>query len=99
MDLVIRYFNNVTHQFSLRYLSPSFMGHSTAEVIIENFLEALSEMKISNLLQVSVDGPNGNWSVLEKLTTNHHDEFNTTMLLLDSCSLHVINGAIVWWKV
>ena len=55
MDLVIRYFNNVMHQFSSRYLSPSFMGHSTAEVIIENFLEALSEMKISNLLQVSVD--------------------------------------------
>ena len=56
MNLFIKYFSNVTHQVTPRYLSSSFMGHSTAEAIMEN-LEALSEMKMANLLQVSVFGP------------------------------------------
>ena len=56
MNLFIKYFNNVTHQVTPRYLSSSFMSHSTAEAIMEN-LEALSEMKMANLLQVSVYGP------------------------------------------
>ena len=75
-----RYFNNVTHQVLSRYLSSSFMGHSTAEGIMENFLEASSEMKMPNLLQLSMDGPSVNWFFLEKQTSNHHDEFNMTML-------------------
>ena len=41
------------------------MGHSTAEDIMNNFLEASSEMKLCSLVQVSLDGPNVNWSFLE----------------------------------
>ena len=48
--------------------------------------------------------PNVNWSILQKLTSNRHDLFNTTMLFLGSFGLHVINGALktghvtVKWK-
>ena len=80
------------------------MGYSPTEDM-KNFLEVSSEMKMSNLLQLSMDGPSVNWSFLEKLTSNHYDEFNITLLLLCSCGLHVINGALktihatVKWKV
>ena len=56
MDLFRRYFKNVTHQVSSRYLSSSFMAHSTTEDIMEN-LEASSETKMSSLLQVSMGAP------------------------------------------
>ena len=89
MNLFIKYFSNVTHQVTPRYLSSSFMGHSTAEAIMEN-LEALSEMKKANLLQVSVYGPRLNWSFLQKLTSNHHDEFNRTIANKITRSLNII---------
>ena len=52
-----------------------------------------------------MDGPNANRSFLEKLTSNHHDEFHMNILFLGSCSLRVIDGAFktghatVKWKV
>ena len=98
-----RYFNNVTHQVLSRYLSSSFMGHSTAEGIMENFLEASSEMKMSNLLQLSMDGPSVNWFFLEKRTSNHHDEFNMTVLFLVlvvfTLSMLHLKQVTVKWKV
>ena len=53
MDLFIRYFKNVTHQVSSRYLRSSFMAHSTTGDIMEN-LEASNETKMPSLLQVSM---------------------------------------------
>ena len=81
------------------------MGHSTAEDIMNNFLEASSEMKLCNFVQVSMDDPNVNWSFLEQLSSDLHDEYGTTMLFLGSCGLHVINGSLTTghkaanWKV
>ena len=52
-----------------------------------------------------MDGPNVNWSFLEKLVSNHQDEFNTSCFFFGSCGLHVINDALktghatVKWKV
>ena len=70
------------------------MGHSTAEDIMNNFLEVSSEMKLCNLVQVSMDDPKINWSSLEQLSSDLHDEYGTTMLFLGSCGLHVINGSL-----
>ena len=88
-----------------RYLSSSSMGHSVAEDIMNNFLEASNEMKLCNLIQVSMDGPNVNWSFLEQLSSDLHDEYGTTILFRGSCGLHVINGSLTTghkaanWKV
>ena len=57
MDIVIRFWGSSIIKVRSRYLSSSFMGHSTAEDIINNFLEASSEMKLINPVQVSMDGP------------------------------------------
>ena len=60
---------------------------------------------MSNLLQVSMNGSDINWSFLDKLTSNHHDQFNTTVLFHGSWGLHFINGALktghvtIKWKV
>ena len=52
-----------------------------------------------------MDGPNVNWSFLEQLSSDLHDEYATAMLFLGSCGLHVINGSLTTsdkaanWKV
>ena len=70
------------------------MGHSTAQDILEDFLEASNELRLCNLIQISMDGPNVNWSFLEKISAYLKLNCNSTMLCLGSCGLHVINGAL-----
>ena len=94
MDVVIRFWDSSMNKVCSRYLPSLFMGHSTAENIMNNFLEASSEMKLCNLIQVSMDGPNVNWSFVEQLSSDLHDEYGTTMLFLGSCGVHVINGSL-----
>ena len=64
-DIVIRFWDSSMSKVCSQYLPSSFMGHSTAEDIMNNFLEASSEMKLCSLVQVSLDGPSVNWSFLE----------------------------------
>ena len=105
MDIVIRFWDSLVNKVCSQYLSISFMGHSTAEDIMNNFLEAWSDMKLCNLVQVLMVGPNVNWSFLEQLSSDLHNEYDTTMLFLASCGLHVINGSLtaghkaINWKV
>ena len=70
MDIVIRFWDSSTNKVCSRYLSSSFMGHSTAENIMNNFLEASSGMNLCNLAQVSMYGPSVNWSFLEQLSVS-----------------------------
>ena len=104
MDIVIRFWDSSMNKVCSRYLSLSFMGHSTAEHM-NNFLEALSEIKLCNLVQISMNSPNVNWCFLEQLSSDLHDEYGTTMLFLGSCGLHVSNGSLTTghkaasWKV
>ena len=105
MDIVIRFWDSSMNKVCSQYLPLFFMGHSTAEDIMNSFLEALSEMKLCNLGQVSVDGSNVNWSFLEQLSSDLHDEYGTTMLFLGSCGVHVVSGCLTTghkaanWKV
>ena len=46
MDIVIRFWGSSINKVCSQYLSSSFMGHSTAEDIMNNFQEASSEMKL-----------------------------------------------------
>ena len=47
------------------------------------------------MLQISMDGPNVNWRLLEELTKNRNEKDDDLPMLLNlgSCSLHVIHGA------
>ena len=105
LDIVIRFWDSSMNKVCSLYLSRSFMGHSTAEGIMNNFVEASSEMKLCNLVQVSMNSPNVNWSFLEQLSSDLHDAYGTTMLFLGSCGLHVINSSLTTghkaanWKV
>ena len=62
-----------------RYLSSSFMDHSTVEDIMNNFLEASSVLKLCNLVQVLMDGPNLNLSFLEQRSSDLYDEYSSVV--------------------
>lgn len=61
MDLVCRFWDNESESVAVRYLTSLFLGHGTAEIILENFKDGLRRVPLSKILQISMDGPNVNW--------------------------------------
>ena len=95
MDLVIRFWDEDINEVSSRYLGSAFMGHTTAECILESFKETVKEISLTSLMQVSMNGPAVNWKFLDLLSKNLSDDMNANALIdMGSCSLHVIHGAV-----
>jgi hypothetical protein len=68
MDVHVIYFDGVEKQVIRRYLGSTFLGHSAHSDLLKAFTlvhEGLDYKR--NLVQVSMDGPNVNWKLLEVL--------------------------------
>jgi hypothetical protein len=95
MDIVIRYWDTRANLVSSRYFCSAFMGHATANDILETFQVAMAELNIGKVVQVSMDGPAVNWKFLQSLDTFLSQDGKATVLLdLGSCGLHVVHGAL-----
>jgi hypothetical protein len=66
-----------------RYYHSELMGHATAEDMISVFETATSYMDVSDLLQISMDGPNANWKFYELVQSRLQKEINKLMLNID----------------
>ena len=93
--LCVRYWDDKTNQVSTRYSTSSFMGHNSAEDVLSAFKDGISELPLHSIIQVSMDGPNVNWSFLKMfnayLQTNCDEK---TLINLGSCGLHVVHGSL-----
>ena len=68
LDVLVRYWSEDT--VSTRYLESRFMGHATAEHLYTELEDCCSKLGKRGILQVSMDGPNVNWAMYDKLATN-----------------------------
>lgn len=62
--------------------------------MLKAFCETLSEVGLTKLLSISMDGPNVNWRFLTDLIKKREDEHMPQLLNVGSCGLHVIHGAV-----
>ena len=92
-------------QICTRYLTSEFVGHGTSADLKKKFGKILQTLPASNLLQISMDGPNVNWKMYENFATAFSNECNRSLLNIGSCGLHIVNGAFkdgaiaAGWKV
>ena len=94
MDVVIRFWDDKANVVSARYFGSAFLGHATAECLLQSFKEATQELSLSGLLQVSMDGPSVNWKFLDLLSNSLKEDMVTTELInMGSCGLHAVHGA------
>ena len=63
MDFTVRYFKD--GEIKSRYLSSGFSGHTTAKDLKRAFEVCTEKLDLKNLIQVSMDGPNINWKMLD----------------------------------
>jgi hypothetical protein len=91
LDIFIRFWSDDTNIVSSRYFGSAFMGFASAKHVLDSFKEALAEVPLNKILQVSMDGPAVNWKFIDLLTSD--DDSTVKLMNMGSCGLHTINGA------
>lgn len=96
MDINIRFWCTERDYVCTRYFTSAFLSRSTADEIRRNFKLALSDLKISAITQISMDGPNVNHKFFKDLKSELEEESegdSPVLLNMGSCGLHVLHGA------
>lgn len=96
MDLSIRFWDENTNSIKSRYLDSVFLHQAKATNLLEAFKFGVQGFDVSRILQISMDGPNVNWSfykLLKNDITTIHGPDTPQLLELGSCGLHVVHGA------
>ena len=92
MDFIVKYFRK--DRVVSRYLTSEFLGHTQADDLKKKFEEALQDLDMKKMVQVSMDGPNVNWKLYDSLVEDRNENEDYPALIdVGSCSLHVIHGA------
>ena len=60
MDIIIRFWVNLSNKVQVRFCNSMFFGHSTSTDLLKHFTDGLSGLDLSKNLQISGDGPNVN---------------------------------------
>ena len=93
MDICLHFWDIKATKVTTRYYSSSFLAHATAFNPFDSSTDTLGESMLSKVLQVSMDGPNVNWTFFDMLITELDEKFDPSLLEIGCCSLHVVHGA------
>ena len=93
MDVQIRYWNETTKQVDTRYIDSQFLRRPNAQNLFDCLIASLKDLPYKRLLQLSMDGPTTNWSVLTMLHNDRCEKEYPKTIDIGSCSLHVLHGA------
>ena len=95
MDVIISFWDNQENKVCSRYFDSRFWGHATAQDLLENLKSSLDKLDPAGLIQISMDGPNTNWKLLDQLIKDRtiSDPEIPQLINVGSCGLHVVHGA------
>ncbi|XP_056262502.1 uncharacterized protein LOC130188267 isoform X3 [Pseudoliparis swirei] len=92
LDLHVRYWIN--DHVQSRFFGAQFMGHATAQDLLQHFKECVQQLDLRNMISISMDGPNVNWKFLSMLQQEHAEAFGSAQLIVvGSCGLHTLHNA------
>ncbi|GBO04367.1 hypothetical protein AVEN_213927-1 [Araneus ventricosus] len=91
MDIIVRFWHN--DQVATGYLTLVFIGHAKADDILSAFYQCVEKLKLSKILQISMDGPNVNWKFFENLQADLKKEYSHEALSIGSCGLHILHNS------
>ena len=93
MDVKVRYWNEVAKQINTPFFDSQFLKRPNAKNLFDCLMSSLKNLLLERLLQLSMDGPNTNWSVLKLLQEDRCEKDYPNIIDIGSCSLHVVHGA------
>ena len=93
MDLLVNFWDNIVNKVCNRFLGSTFVGHAWHKDLLDDFTSLLDLLDQSNLLQVSMDGPDVNWAFFSELRNYQAKNYMTKLLGTGSCGIHFIHEA------
>ena len=93
MDVKVRYWNEVAKQINTPFFDSQFLKRPNAKNLFDCLMSSLKNLLLERLLQLSMDGPNTNWSVLKLLQEDRCEKDYPNIIDIGSYSLHVVHGA------
>ncbi|KAJ8348774.1 hypothetical protein SKAU_G00273630 [Synaphobranchus kaupii] len=92
LDVHVRYWEG--DHVQSRYLGSQFMGHSTAQDLLQHFKECVEQLNLRNLVSISMDGPNVNWKFFELLQQEYAEQYGgARLIVVGSWGLHTLHNA------
>ena len=92
MDIKIRFWCHNKCKVTTKYLNSKFLTRGNAETISSALIETLDEYN-RNCLMLSMDGPNTNWLVLDKMSSHRQQMELPSFFDVDCGGLHTMHGA------
>ena len=93
MDVQVRYWNEAAKQVNTRFFDSQILKCPNARNLFDCLTSLRKNLLLERLLQLSMDGPNTNWSVLKLLHEGRYKKDYPNIIDIGSCSLHVVHGA------
>ena len=93
MDIHARYWNEGENRVTVRYWTSLFLGHTRCNDLVAAFHNGLSELEETNMIQISVDGPNTNLKLLSEVQNELQKSKLSSLTDVGSCNLHLIHGS------
>ena len=62
--------------------------------LVEELENSLVNLYMARMIHLSMDGPNTNWAVFEKMQQNCQMKERASLGNLQSCGLHTMSGAL-----
>lgn len=93
LDAHVRYWSEERSCVESRYFTSIFMGHGTANDLIEHYGEVTKDLDPKKTWQIGMDGPNVNIAFHRKLGEQRAESQMASLLDIGTCGLHTVHRA------
>ena len=80
--------------FKTRYFGSQFIYRANQDDLHQSITRSIGGLPKTNMNQLSTDGPNTNWAVLEKFVAAREENDEPKLAEIGSCSLHIVSGSL-----
>ena len=93
MDLFVRFWDINRHKVSFRFYYSRFLGGTTHLDVFSSLEDAVKKSDATRMTQVSMDGPNTNFKVLDEYQKKRVEGDLPYFIDIGTCNLHTVHGA------
>ena len=95
MDVIIHFWDNEKNKVCSRYFDSNFLGHTSAQDLLKSVQSLFTTLNLMGLIQLSMDGPNINWKLLDELSEDqvNYDPELPELINVSSYGLYIIHEA------
>ena len=94
MDFSLRFLGKTGNEAVVQYFNSKFLSHVSAQDLLQEFQQALKDLRESSMLQVSMDDPSCYWALYDKLGKHPEREELPSLINIGSCGLHIVHRAL-----